>query len=148
MDIPALSEHFEKTTHRLTFRPFQLQDNHCIQQTWQNKAPDCFSQPVFVAHDSERVVGFITGTYGHGEESYIFNISTHTFVSQYNKNLNGDLLKTAFLVWVSRKFSDITHYRAGFLGKVIPISNGIPAEPKDREETTFIPHAASPREPA
>ena len=101
----------------LTYRPFELTDRSCIQQTWQSKAPNCFQNPVFVAHDGERLVGFVEGRYGHGNEAHILEISEPVFIAGYNSEQNRVLLKAAFLAWVSKEFPDITHYQQGILGK-------------------------------
>lgn len=85
-------------------------------QTWQSKAPDCFRNPVFVAHDGERVVGFVEGRYSHGNEAHILEISKPVFIPGYEEKTYAGFLKTAFLAWVSTEFPDITHYRQGMFG--------------------------------
>lgn len=109
----------------LTYRPFEISDMSRMYQTWQSDAPDFFRNPVFVAHDGERIVGFVEGRYGHGNEAYILEISEPVFIAGYEEELSAEFLKTAFWAWVSTKFPDITHYRQGMFGDL----QKIPAPP-------------------
>lgn len=154
----ALGSVFYDSSSKLIYRALEPRDMQCIQQTWQSNAPDCSLNFVFVADNGEKIVGFVLGRSGHGQEAHIFQISKPVIITSHgdrqgdkNKKDKETCLKIAFLEWVSENFPDITHYReGGFLAPEIPIP---PPKKEARTSDRHLPlssreEAQRPLEPA